>query len=261
MMEPLSHSRMLDKAAAKSRRKPRLRRWLGFGALFFLLFLLLDFGSICLEVWSLSVHDPKTSAFIQRYLKTCSNPCPFYQSWKPLGEISKNLQEAVLISEDDAFFEHEGIDPEAIKESIELNLKKKKFARGGSTLTQQLAKNLYLSPSKNPWRKAKEILLAMLMEKMISKQRILEIYLNVIEWGKGIYGAQAASEFYFKKDASALSAPEAAYLSAIIPNPGLYTSAWSRRAQGRRNIILKRMGYRNFEELNGQPKRRTLQAD
>lgn len=171
------------------------------------------------------------------------------------------MQEAVLISEDDGFFDHEGIDPEAIKESIELNLKKKKFARGGSTLTQQLAKNLYLSPSKNPWRKAKEILIAMLMEKMLSKQRILEIYLNIIEWGKGIYGAQAASEFYFKKDASALSASEAAYLSAIIPNPKLYTSSWSRKAQGRRNIILHRMGYRNFEELKGETRKKTLKED
>ncbi len=216
---------------------------------------------LCLEVWSLSLHNPKTSAFIQRYLKTCNNPCTFQQDWKPLAEISKNLQEAVLIGEDDAFFEHDGIDAEAIKESIELNLKKKKFVRGGSTLTQQLAKNLYLSPSKNPWRKAKEIMLAMLMEKMLSKQRILEIYLNIIEWGKGIYGAQAASEYYFKKNASALAAPEAAYLSAIIPNPALYTSAWTRRAQGRKNIILRRMGYRNFEELNGETKKRTLSKD
>lgn len=231
-------------------KKLRLRRWIGFAFLFFLLFLLIDFGRICLEVWSLSIHNPTTSAFIQRYLKTCNNPCPFHQTWKPLSEISKNLQEAVLIGEDDTFFDHEGIDPEAIRESIELNLKKKKLVRGGSTLTQQLAKNLYLSSSKNPWRKAKEILIAILMEKMLSKQRILEIYLNIIEWGKGVYGAQAASEYYFKKEAFALTAPEAAYLSAIIPNPSLYTSRWSRKAQGRKNIILRRMGGRNFEELN-----------
>ncbi len=230
--------------------KPRLRRWIAFASLFFFIFLLIDFGRICLEVWSLSLHNPKTSAFIQRYLKTCNNPCPFNQNWKPLSEISKNLQEAVLIGEDDTFFDHEGIDPEAIRESIELNLKKKKFVRGGSTLTQQLAKNLYLSSSKNPWRKAKEMLIAILMEKMLTKQRILEIYLNLIEWGKGIYGAQAASEFYFKKDVHQLSDAEAAYLAAIIPNPSLYTSRWSRRAQGRKNIILKRMGGRNFEELN-----------
>lgn len=231
-------------------KKPRLRRWIGFTFAFIILFILIDFGRIFLEVSSLAYHNPKTSAFIQRYLKTCNNPCPFQQNWKPLPEISKNLQEAVLIGEDDAFFEHEGIDTEAIKESIELNLKKKKLVRGGSTLTQQLAKNLYLSPSKNPWRKAKEILIALLMEKLLSKQRILEIYLNIIEWGKGIYGAQAASQFYFKKDASNLTAPEAAYLAAIIPNPALYTSQWSRRALNRKKIILRRMGYRNFEELN-----------
>ncbi len=230
--------------------KARLRRWLGYTFLFLILFLLIDIGRIFVQVSMLSVRNPQSTAFIQRYLKTCNNPCPFHQHWKPLSEISKNLQEAVLIGEDDAFFEHEGIDTEALKESIELNLKKKKFVRGGSTLTEQLAKNLYLSPSKNPWRKVKEMLIALLLERMLSKQRILEIYLNVIEWGKGIYGAEAASEYYFKKEASALTAPEAAYLAAIIPNPSLYTGHWSQKALYRKGVILKRMGYRNFEGLN-----------
>ncbi len=225
--------------------KPRLRRWLGFSLVFLLLFGLLDFFRIATEVGMLSAHNPKTTAFIQKYLKTCNNPCPFTQSWVPLAKVSPRLIEAVLIGEDDSFFEHEGIDPEAIQESIELNLKKKKFVRGGSTLTQQVAKNLYLSPSKNPWRKAKEMLIALLMERMISKQRILEIYLNVIEWGKGIYGIQAASEYYFHKPAFELDASEAAYLAAIIPNPLLYTSSWSKRAARRKAIILKRMGGRN----------------
>lgn len=241
---------LLDEKENPSIRKPRLRRWLGFALLFLILFVLIDIGRIFVQVAMLSARNPQSSAFIQRYLKTCHNPCGFQQKWRPLTEISKKLQEAVLIGEDDAFFEHEGIDPDALKESIEFNLKKKKFVRGGSTLTQQLAKNLYLSPSKNPWRKMKEMLIALMMERTLSKQRILEIYLNLIEWGKGIYGAEAASEYYFKKSASELNAGEAAYLAAIIPNPILYTSSWSRRAQGRKNIILKRMGYRNFEELN-----------
>lgn len=240
--------------------KPRFRRWiLAVGGLLSLL-LVLQMGMIFFEVAFLGTKDPKTTAFIQRYLSEClthSTPCPFEQTWKPLNEISKNLQEAVLIGEDDAFFEHEGIDPEAIRESIELNLKKKKFARGGSTITQQLAKNLYLSPSKNPFRKLKEIAIALFMEAMLSKQRILEIYLNVIEWGKGIYGAEAASQYYFHKAAKTLSSDEAAFLSSIIPNPEFYTNpAHAGRAARRKAIILKRMSRENFEELSPTSGRR-----
>jgi len=236
--------------------KPRFRRWLFalLGALAFVF--LVQTGLIFVEIALLATRPPKTTAFIQRYLKDCSahaDPCPVEQTWKPLSEISKNLQEAVLIGEDDAFFEHEGIDPEAIRESIELNFKKKKFARGGSTITQQLVKNLYLSPSKNPFRKAKEILIALFMEKMLTKQRILEIYLNVIEWGKGVYGAEAASRFYFHKSAKILSADEAAFLAAILPNPKLYTdSAHTRKATRRKGIILRRMSRRSFEDLKAE---------
>jgi monofunctional biosynthetic peptidoglycan transglycosylase len=235
--------------------KPRssFRRWLLaiLGAL--ALLFLIQMGWTFFEIAELGNHNPKTSAFIQRYLELCSEhstPCTIQQSWEPLSEISKNLQEAVLIGEDDAFFEHEGIDTEAIRESIEADLKKKKFVRGGSTITQQLAKNLYLSPSKNPFRKLKEILMALFMEKMLTKQRILELYLNVIEWGNGIYGAEAASQFYFHKSSKALSNEEAAFLSAIVPNPTLYTNpAHARRMTRRKDIILRRMARENFEEL------------
>ncbi|MFO1518989.1 MAG: monofunctional biosynthetic peptidoglycan transglycosylase [bacterium] len=252
----MQRSRKQDFGGENALGKPRsfsFRKW--FWALIglCLLIALLQLSAVFVEVAWLSTKNPTTSAFIQNYLTHCvtnGSPCPFEQQWKPLSEISKNLQEAVLIGEDDAFFEHEGIDTEAIKESIELNLKKKRFVRGGSTLTQQLAKNLYLSPSKNPYRKLKEILIALFMEKMLTKQRILELYLNLIEWGKGIYGAEAASQFYFKKPASELSAEEAAYLSAIIPNPELLTSPeHSRRALRRKSIILKRMQSRSYEEL------------
>ncbi len=185
---------------------------------------------------------------MQYYLKHCQrekSACLIEQSWRSLDEISPYLQEAVLIGEDDAFFEHEGIDLDAMQESIELNLKKKRFIRGGSTITQQLAKNLYLSSSKNPLRKIKEILIALFMEKILDKERILEIYLNVIEWGKGIYGAEAASNFYFHKPARDLNREEAAYLAAIIPNPVSYASrAHNRRAMKRKGIILRRMGSR-----------------
>lgn len=243
---------MNDEYSQEGRRhKPR---WILATLGFVIVWGILELSVILAKTALLTVYNPTTSAFIQNYLKTCSwkDPsCPFQQIWKPLDKISYHLQEAVLIAEDDTFFEHEGIDAEAIRESIELNLKKKRFVRGGSTLTQQLVKNLYLSSSKNPFRKLKEMLLALCVEKILSKPRILEIYLNLIEWGKGIYGAEAASQFYFKKPAFHLSAEEAAYLAAIIPNPIWYTEpSHSKRAQRRKVIILKRMGVRNFQQLS-----------
>jgi monofunctional biosynthetic peptidoglycan transglycosylase len=215
---------------------------------------LIQLAVIFARVALLTTSNPSTTAYIRQYLNRCSQEkgdCRFEQSWKPLGEISIHLQEAVLIGEDDAFFEHEGIDPEAIQESLELNLKKKKIVRGGSTITQQLVKNLYLSPSKNPYRKLKEIVIALFMEKMLTKQRILEIYLNVIQWGKGIYGAEAASQFYFHKPAQSLSQEEAASLAAIIPNPEYLTDpAHSKRALRRKAIILQRMQHRSYPDLS-----------
>jgi len=237
-----------------TRARPRLPRWILAILGLLLLFFLTQIGVIFVEVAFLATRPPKTTAFIQRYLSSCltrSTPCPMEKSWRPLKEISPHLQEAVLIGEDDAFFDHNGIDPEAIQESFELNMKKGRVVRGGSTITQQLAKNLYLSPSKNPFRKMKEILIALFMEKILTKQRILEIYLNVIEWGKGIYGAEAASRFYFGKSAVDLNSEEAAYLAAIIPNPAFYTDpSHARRAARRKGIILRRMGRRSFDGLS-----------
>ncbi len=203
---------------------------------------------------TLPYFRPFSTAFIQHYLSKClwnGFQCSFQQNWVPLNQISGSLKEAILIGEDDGFFEHEGIEPEAIRQAIEYNLKKGRVARGGSTITQQLVKNLYLSPSKNPLRKAQEILLSLWMEKVLSKQRILEIYLNVIEWGDGVYGAEAASQFYFHKPAQKLSEEEAAYLSAIVPNPHFYTNPEnSKRAKRRKEIILRRMHRKFFEELS-----------
>lgn len=202
------------------------------------------------EILMLKFKNPQSTKFIQTYLKQCSHPCVFEKEWLELDKISKQLQEAVLIGEDDAFFEHEGIDTDALESAWEANLKKQKIVRGGSTLTQQLVKNLYLTSSKNPLRKIKEIILALWMEKILEKKRILEIYLNVIEWGSGIYGAEAASKFYYKKEANKLTTEEAAYLAAIIPNPKyLSDPKRSKRAQRRKSILLKRMQNRSFEEL------------
>jgi monofunctional glycosyltransferase len=144
------------------------------------------------------------------------------QIWVPLAAISDNLKHAVIISEDHMFYQHKGVNWEMTREAFRTNLKKGKLARGGSTITQQLARNLYLSPSKNPLRKLKEYLITRRLEKELSKRRILELYLNVAEWGKGIYGAQAASLAYFGHGADSLSPEEAAALAAVLPSPRRY---------------------------------------
>ncbi|MFN7976234.1 MAG: monofunctional biosynthetic peptidoglycan transglycosylase [Acidobacteriota bacterium] len=137
----------------------------------------------------------------------------------PLKEMSRHLPHAVTVAEDDAFYDHPGYDEKQIRKSIEIDWKERRLARGGSTITQQLARNLYLTPSKNPIRKAKELLIALRLEEALSKDRILELYLNVIEWGDGIYGAEAASRAYFGHGCRDLSPEEAATLAGIIPNP------------------------------------------
>ena len=144
------------------------------------------------------------------------------QKWVPLKRISPYLIKAVIIAEDDKFWGHEGFDYEAMQQALEKDIKKKEFKAGGSTISQQLAKNLYLSPSKNPIRKIKEAILTWRMERTLSKRRIVEIYLNVAEWGDGIYGIEAAAKRYYGKHASSLTAQEAARLATVLPNPRIY---------------------------------------
>jgi monofunctional biosynthetic peptidoglycan transglycosylase len=165
------------------------------------------------------------------------------QFWLPLSQISEHLIHAVIVGEDGTFYEHEGVDWYEIKESIKKDVEKGRLARGGSTITQQLAKNLYLSPSKNPVRKLRELLITRRLEASLTKTRILEIYLNVIEWGDLVYGAEAASRTYFRKPASALDADEAALLASSIMNPRIWNPA--RPTPGllkRQKLILDRMG-------------------
>ena len=141
------------------------------------------------------------------------------QIWVPLSGISPYLIKAVLIGEDDKFWRHEGFDYEALKKAIEKDIKAKKFKFGGSTISQQLAKNLYLSPSKNPIRKLREAIITWKIERVLSKRRILELYLNVAEWGEGIFGIEAATRHYYGKSASELSPEESARLTSVLPNP------------------------------------------
>ena len=144
------------------------------------------------------------------------------QQWVPLSRISPYLIKAVLIAEDDKFYRHEGFDFEAIQKAVEKDLKAGKFKVGGSTISQQLAKNLFLSPSKNPIRKLKEAILTWRLERALPKKRIMELYLNVVEWGEGIFGIEAAARNYYGKPASAIGPEESARLAAVLPNPRKY---------------------------------------
>ena len=164
--------------------------------------------------------------------------------WVPYSRISQTLKRAVLVAEDASFWDHEGVDMDAVQRAVEVNLEKRSFALGASTITQQLAKNLYLSPSKNPLRKLRELWIARRLEIELSKARIFEIYLNSIEWGDGIYGAEAAARAYFGKPASALAADEAALLAGAIINPRVYSPARpNARLRARQRIIRGRMGF------------------
>lgn len=139
--------------------------------------------------------------------------------WMPIKRISPLLQKAVVISEDDVFYQHNGINYEMMKEAFRVNLEKGRYVRGASTLTMQLARNAFLHKRKTLLRKARELILTRRLEKNLSKTRILELYLNIVEWGDGIYGAEAASRYYFGKPAAHLNLAEATMLASMLPNP------------------------------------------
>jgi monofunctional biosynthetic peptidoglycan transglycosylase len=164
-------------------------------------------------------------------------------TWVPYSRISQSLKRAVLVAEDSAFWEHEGVDIEQVRESIQINWEQGKAVRGASTITQQLAKNLYLSPSRDPLRKLRELIIARRMEAALPKARIFEIYLNVIEWGDGIWGAEAAARTYFGVPASALGPDQAALLAGAIINPRVLNPARpTARLRARQRLIRGRMG-------------------
>ena len=163
---------------------------------------------------------------------------PRQQLWVSYAAISEHLKKAVLVAEDAAFFSHKGVDVNELKEALIKDWETGSFKRGGSTITMQLAKNLYLSPSKNPLRKAKEIVIAWQLEEALSKARIFEIYLNIVEWGRHIYGAEAAARHYFGKSAAALDILEAATLAALLPSP---RDSREKSLLYRRNVILGRL--------------------
>jgi monofunctional glycosyltransferase len=198
------------------------------------------------DVRPLRKENPQTTAFMElraREAEKAGKKPRKVQQWVAYERISPSLKRAVIVAEDAAFFSHEGVDYDELEKSFEDSWKSGKRMRGGSTITQQLAKNLYLSPSRNPVRKVEELLIARRLEVELSKRRILELYLNVIEWGDGIWGAEAAARSYFQKPASALDADESALLAASIINPRRYSPARpSKFLLRRQELIRQRMG-------------------
>jgi len=174
------------------------------------------------DVRPLKRSPPKTTAYMElrrREAAAKGRPLDVRWTWVPYDEISDHLKSAVVVAEDDAFYRHDGVDVDALRAAWERDRKEGKLSVGGSTITMQLARNLYLSPSKNPLRKLKEILIARRLDKTLGKRRVLEIYLNVVEWGKGIFGCEAAARAYFAKSCANLTPDEAVALAVVLPNP------------------------------------------
>ena len=202
-------------------------------------------GYVALRLWWWDDHNPASTAFMDARLATMREKSPtarLQQQWVPYSKISNNLKRAVLVAEDDKFVDHEGFDWDGIQKALEKNEKKGKVVAGGSTITQQLAKNLFLSGDRSMIRKGEEAIITVMMEHILDKERILEIYLNVIEWGDGVFGAEAASRHYYGVSASQLSVEQAAKLAAMVPRPRFYdrnrNAPWLMK---KTQIIIERM--------------------
>ncbi|MGE0865705.1 MAG: monofunctional biosynthetic peptidoglycan transglycosylase, partial [Vicinamibacterales bacterium] len=199
------------------------------------------------DVRGLATTNPTTTAFMElRKREAAAEGRTKFQirhRWVPYSQISSNLRRAVIVTEDAAFYDHDGIDLTELKASLEKNWEEGQLLRGGSTITQQLAKNLYLSPTRNPMRKVTELLIARRLEAALTKRRIFEIYLNMIEWGDGIFGCEAAARAYFGGPCASLSVEQAALLAGAIINPREHSPAKpTRRLLRRQQIIIRRMG-------------------
>lgn len=221
------------------------RRWFWRGLFWLIALVLLYQLWILAHVIFWNYSNPATSAFMEDRLDILQERNPdstLKHVWVPYERISPHLKRAIIAAEDGRFLDHEGFDFEAIQKAYEKNIQKGKLVAGGSTISQQLAKNLFLSSQKTPWRKAEEAIITVMLENVMSKRRILEIYLNVIEWGNGVFGAEAAARHYFRASAASLTAGQAARLAAIVPNPRFYdrnrNTPWVAK---KTQIILNRM--------------------
>ncbi len=187
--------------------------------------LLLYQGWFAVHIWYWVRHNPESTSFMQARLERMREKNPnatLKQRWASYPRISIELKRAVIVAEDAKFSEHDGFDWEGIQKAMEKNQRRGRVVAGGSTITQQLAKNLFLSGEKNLWRKGEEAVITSMLEMLMSKERILEIYLNVAEWGDGVFGAEAAARHYYNVGAASLSTEQAAQLAAMLPRPLYY---------------------------------------
>ncbi|OJW83909.1 monofunctional biosynthetic peptidoglycan transglycosylase [Thiobacillus sp. 65-1402] len=218
-------------------------RWLGKGiAAAIALVLLYQLWIFAHVLWWID-HNPTSTSFMQAGLARQQDKNPdaeLRHKWVPYDRISIHLKRAIVAAEDAKFIEHEGFDVEGIQKAVEKNLKKGRLVAGGSTISQQLAKNLFLSGERSFIRKGQEAVITLMIESTWSKRRILEVYLNVIEWGNGIYGAEAAARRYYKTSAARLSRDQAARMAAMAPNPRWYENHRSSRAYQRRVAVISR---------------------
>jgi monofunctional biosynthetic peptidoglycan transglycosylase len=236
----MSSTRQAGKAKTSGKR--RWIKWLVLGpVLMVVLVQAYFFGMVC---WY-AQFNPRMTSMMSNQLAALQEKNPnarLVQQWVPYERISPNLKRAVIASEDANFADHDGVDWEALQKAYEKNNKKHKVVGGGSTITQQLAKNLFLSGSRNYLRKGQELVIAFMLETVMSKERILELYLNVVEYGRGIFGAEAAARHYYHISAAGLNSAQAAKLAVMLPNPRYYdrhrdTNYLSRRT----NLIVSRM--------------------
>jgi monofunctional biosynthetic peptidoglycan transglycosylase len=198
------------------------------------------------DVRLLAIRPPERTAFMDlraAEARAVGRPLREIRRWVPYSRISPNLKRAVLVAEDAGFWDHDGVDYGELRASIERSVEEGTAMRGASTLTQQLAKNLYLSPSRNPWRKVVELMITRRLEAELSKTRIFELYLNSVEWGDGIWGADAAARAYFGRSASDLTPAQAALMAGALINARIYSPGRpNARLLARQRIILGRMG-------------------
>jgi monofunctional biosynthetic peptidoglycan transglycosylase len=214
-------------------------------------FLLIELATIpWFSIGRLKTENPSDTALMRQRISEAEDrgkSLRIVQRWVSLSRVPQHVTDAIVVAEDGTFFSHSGFDWFEVQQSLERNWKEKKAARGASTITQQVAKNLFLSTSKDPVRKAKEALITLLLEQQLTKERILEIYLNIIEWGPGVFGIEAAARAYFGKSASALSVEEGARLAAVIPSPLRHRpDTDSRYVLRRKQIVLNRMAARRM---------------
>lgn len=220
-------------------------RSIGYTVLTALIALVLVQFWFFLHIWYWVDHNPSSTAFMDARLERLREKTPRFElqhHWVPYARISTNLKRAIVVAEDAKFLDHEGFDWDGIRTAYERNRQKGKVVAGGSTISQQLAKNLFLSGERTWWRKAQEAVITIMLEAVLTKRRILEIYLNVIEWGNGVFGAEAAAQYHFGIAAGELTPEQAAQLAAMVPSPRRYKPGTETPyLQKRTEIILSRM--------------------